>query len=214
MEACIWMALAATFGTWLVTALGAATVVFFSSPKEKTLNLMLGFSAGVMIAASFWSLLEPAIAQAERLPGLPAWLVATAGFLIGALFLWGSDKLVSRALGQVEAGGKKRVILLVLSITLHNIPEGLAVGVAFGALQNGYSPEALMGAVSVAVGRIFPRVRRCLCLCAGKGAAGAEAFSSARPQPWWNRWQGFWAPGWLLMCSGCCPMPCPLRREP
>ena len=134
MEACIWMALAATLGTWLVTALGAATVVFFSSPKEKTLNLMLGFSAGVMIAASFWSLLEPAIAQAERLPGLPAWLVATAGFLIGALFLWGSDKLVSRALGQVEAGGKKRVILLVLSITLHNIPEGLAVGVAFGAL--------------------------------------------------------------------------------
>ena len=149
MEACIWMALAATFGTWLVTALGAATVVFFSSPKEKTLNLMLGFSAGVMIAASFWSLLEPAIAQAESLPGLPAWLVATAGFLIGALFLWGSDKLVSRALGQVEAGGKKRVILLVLSITLHNIPEGLAVGVAFGALQNGHSPEALMGAVSV-----------------------------------------------------------------
>ena len=152
MEACIWMALAATLGTWLVTALGAATVVFFSSPKEKTLNLMLGFSAGVMIAASFWSLLEPAIAQAERLPGLPAWLVATAGFLIGALFLWGSDKLVSRALGQVEAGGMKRVILLVLSITLHNIPEGLAVGVAFGALQNGYSPETLMGAVSVAVG--------------------------------------------------------------
>ncbi|MBD8989855.1 MAG: ZIP family metal transporter, partial [Clostridiales bacterium] len=90
--------------------------------------------------------------QAESLPGLPAWLVATAGFLIGALFLWGSDKLVSRALGQVEAGGMKRVILLVLSITLHNIPEGLAVGVAFGALQNGYSPEALMGAVSVAVG--------------------------------------------------------------
>ena len=67
MEACIWMALAATLGTWLVTALGAATVVFFSSPKEKTLNLMLGFSAGVMIAASFWSLLEPAIAQAESL---------------------------------------------------------------------------------------------------------------------------------------------------
>ena len=152
MEACIWMALAATFGTWLVTALGAATVVFFSSPKEKTLNLMLGFSAGVMIAASFWSLLEPAIAQAERLPGLPAWLVATAGFLIGALFLGGSDKLVSRALGQVEAGGKKRVILLVLSITLHNIPEGLAVGVAFGALGTGASPDGLMGAVSIAVG--------------------------------------------------------------
>ena len=151
MEACIWMALAATFGTWLVTALGAATVVFFSSPKEKTLNLMLGFSAGVMIAASFWSLLEPAIAQAERLPGLPAWLVATAGFLIGALFLWGSDKLVSRALGQVEVGGKKRVILLVLSITLHNIPEGMAVGLAF-ALASVHGGLAAAAVLALGIG--------------------------------------------------------------
>lgn len=152
MEAFILMALAATLGTWLVTALGAATVVFFSSPKARALDLMLGFSAGVMIAASFWSLLEPAIARAEELAGPPAWLVATVGFLTGALFLWGSDKLVSRALQRVETGGKRRVILLVLSITLHNIPEGLAVGVAFGALQAGCTVEALMGAVSVAVG--------------------------------------------------------------
>ena len=152
MDTFVTMALIATLGTWLVTALGAATVVFFSSPRVRTLNLMLGFSAGVMIAASFWSLLEPAIARAEQMPGVPAWLVATAGFLTGALFLWGSDKLVSRALGGVESGGKRRIILLVLSITLHNIPEGLAVGVAFGALQRGCSTESLMGAVSVAVG--------------------------------------------------------------
>lgn len=152
MDSFVIMALIATLGTWLVTALGAATVVFFTSPRPRLLNLMLGFSAGVMIAASFWSLLEPAITRAEQQPGLPAWFIATAGFLTGALFLWASDKLVSRSLGKVESGGKRRIILLVLSITLHNIPEGMAVGVAFGALQQGCSMEALMGAVSVAVG--------------------------------------------------------------
>ena len=152
MNSFVLMAFAATLGTWFVTALGAATVVFFTSPRRKVLNLMLGFSAGVMIAASFWSLLEPAIARAEQMPGLPAWLIATAGFLTGALFLWASDKLVSRALGRVERDGVRRIILLVLSITIHNIPEGLAVGVAFGALQQGCSTESLMGAVSVAVG--------------------------------------------------------------
>ena len=152
MDSFVFMAFVATLGTWFVTALGAATVVFFTSPRVKVLNLMLGFSAGVMIAASFWSLLEPAIARAEQMPGAPAWLIATAGFLTGALFLWASDKLVSRALGRVERDGVRRIILLVLSITIHNIPEGLAVGVAFGALQNGYSAESLMGAVSVAVG--------------------------------------------------------------
>ena len=156
MDSFVLMAFVATLGTWFVTALGAATVVFFTSPRLKALNLMLGFSAGVMIAASFWSLLEPAIARAERMPGLPAWLVATAGFLTGALFLWASDKLVSRALGKVERDGVRRIILLVLSITIHNIPEGLAVGVAFGALQNGCSAQSLMGAVSVAVGIGLP----------------------------------------------------------
>ena len=152
MNSFVLMAFVATLGTWFVTALGAATVVFFTSPRVKVLNLMLGFSAGVMIAASFWSLLEPAIARAEQMPGPPAWLIATAGFLTGALFLWASDKLVSRALGRVERDGVRRIILLVLSITIHNIPEGLAVGVAFGALQQGCSTESLMGAVSVAVG--------------------------------------------------------------
>lgn len=153
------MALAATLGTWFVTALGAATVVFFTSPNPKSLNMMLGFASGVMIAASFWSLLQPAIQRAEATSSLPAYLVATMGFLLGALFLWASDKIVFFARGKAAiAGGRSnerrhRILMLILSITLHNIPEGLAVGVAFGALQkNGYEPEALMGAVSVAVG--------------------------------------------------------------
>ena len=153
------MALIATLGTWFVTALGAATVVFFTSPNPKGLNIMLGFASGVMIAASFWSLLQPAIARAEATSNLPAYLVATAGFLFGALFMWASDKVVSLARRKADiAEGKTnerlhRIIMLILSITLHNIPEGLAVGVAFGALQgSGYRTEALMGAVSVAVG--------------------------------------------------------------
>ncbi len=158
MDHFVLMALLATLGTWFVTALGAATVVFFTSPDPKGLNLMLGFASGVMIAASFWSMLQPAIERAEAAGGLPAYLVATAGFLLGALFLWGSDKVVSFARRRADnAQGMpnerlSRIVMLILSITLHNIPEGLAVGVAFGALRSGAAPEALMGAVSVAVG--------------------------------------------------------------
>ena len=152
------MALIATLGTWFVTALGAAMVVFFTSSNPKALNMMLGFAAGVMIAASFWSLLQPAIQRAEAASRLPAYLVATAGFLFGALFMWASDKAVSFARRRADrADGSTnerlhRIIMLILSITLHNIPEGLAVGVAFGALQKGCDTEHLMGAISVAVG--------------------------------------------------------------
>lgn len=155
----VFMAFLATLGTWAVTALGAATVVFFKSPNPKALNLMMGFASGVMVAASFWSLLQPAIERAEAASGPPAWFVATAGFLFGAVFMWGSDKMVSLTRRGVDAGeGREddrlnRIILLVLSITLHNIPEGLAVGVAFGALHNGnMSSEGIMGAVTIAVG--------------------------------------------------------------
>lgn len=155
MERFVWMALLATLGTWLVTALGAGLVVFFAEPNRKLLNGMLGFAAGVMIAASFWSLLQPAIERAEAAGGIPAYWVATAGFLLGAVFMWCSDKVVTaaqRRFLQVQQPRVNRIAMLVLSITLHNIPEGLAVGVAFGALQRGCTPEALMGAVSVAVG--------------------------------------------------------------
>jgi len=153
------MALIATFGTWFVTALGAATVAFFKSPNPRFLNIMLGFASGVMIAASFWSLLQPAIERAEEVSSLPAYFIATTGFLFGAFFMWISDKSVSFARRKVnniqEKLGERlnRIIMLILSITLHNIPEGLAVGVAFGALKNtGFSTEGLMGAVSIAIG--------------------------------------------------------------
>ncbi|MDO5548565.1 MAG: ZIP family metal transporter [Eubacteriales bacterium] len=159
MNNLVLMALIATLGTWFVTALGAATVVFFKSPNQKALNLMLGFASGVMIAASFWSLLQPAIERAEISSHLPAYFVATIGFLFGALFMWGSDKTVTFARKKADSTQGKpnerlnRIIMLVLSITLHNIPEGLAIGVAFGALQNGgFSTESLMGAIVIAVG--------------------------------------------------------------
>lgn len=159
MNNIVLMALIATLGTWSVTALGAATVVFFKTPNPKVLNIMLGFAAGVMIAASFWSLLQPAIEQAEAAGGTPAWLVATVGFLFGAFFMWGSDKIVSYSTAKANSTQGKpnerlnRIIMLILSITLHNIPEGLAVGVAFGTLRNGsYTMETLMGAVTIAIG--------------------------------------------------------------
>ncbi len=148
-QSVIW-ALIATLGTWFVTALGAATVVFFRSPSARALNRLMGFASGVMIAASFWSLLQPAVERAEQTT-FPAAVTVTAGFLTGALFLWASDKAVTYARRGCDAGNN-RVALLIASITLHNIPEGLAVGVAFGALQTRYTPDALAAAISVAVG--------------------------------------------------------------
>ena len=159
MDSIVLMALLATLGTWLVTALGAATVVFFRTPNPKVLNLMLGFASGVMIAASFWSLLQPAIERAEERLAVPAGFVVTAGFLCGAVFIWISDKVVTFMRRKVDSGGgspnKKfsRIMMLILSITIHNIPEGLAVGVAFGVLKNGVlSTESLMGAITIAIG--------------------------------------------------------------
>ena len=152
------MALIATLFTWFTTGLGAATVIFFKSTNQRLLNLLLGFAAGVMIAASFWSLLQPAIERAESTFSVPAWAIVTVGFLCGALFIWLSDKIVTHARkglrGAVESSDRfHRVFLLVLSITLHNIPEGLAVGVAFGALSSGGGGnEALWGAITIAVG--------------------------------------------------------------
>jgi ZIP family zinc transporter len=151
-------ALIATLFTWFLTALGAAMVFFFKSINRKVLDGMLGFAAGVMIAASYWSLLAPAIEMAEE-SDLPAWLPATAGFLLGGLFLWIADKILPHLhLGfpMAEAEGLKtswqRSVLLVLAITLHNIPEGLAVGVAFGALASNLPSATLAGAIALALG--------------------------------------------------------------
>ena len=158
MNDIVFYALLATLGTWLVTALGAATVVLFKSPNPKILNLMLGFAAGVMVAASFWSLLQPAIERAEAAGSMPAFLVATLGFLCGALFMWGSDKCVTyaqrrSALAQGEKNARlNRIILLVLSITLHNIPEGMAVGLAFALAAQHNDSSAYAAAMALAVG--------------------------------------------------------------
>jgi ZIP family zinc transporter len=152
-------ALLATIFTWFLTAVGAGAVFFFKDVNKRLLNGMLGFAAGVMIAASYWSLLAPAIALAEEEGSLPAWLPVAFGFLLGGGFLW----LVDRVLPHLhlgfplsEAEGIKtswqRSILLVLAITLHNIPEGLAVGVAFGAVANGIPGASLAGAAALALG--------------------------------------------------------------
>lgn len=151
-------ALIATTFTWLLTALGAALVFAFKTINRKLLDGMLGFAAGVMIAASFWSLLAPAIEMAAG-SGVPAWIPAVSGFLLGGLFLRMVDIILPHLhLGfpMEEAEGIKtgwqRSILLVLAITLHNIPEGLAVGVAFGALSADLPSATLAGAVALALG--------------------------------------------------------------
>jgi ZIP family zinc transporter len=125
--------------TWLVTALGAAVVFTTRSVNRKLLDGMMGFAAGVMIAASFWSLLVPSIEMAEA-QGLPGWIPAAIGFLLGGAFLRIADALLPHlhpGARRTEAEGIdttwRRATLLVLAITLHNIPEGLAVGVTFAA---------------------------------------------------------------------------------
>ena len=154
----VWQAFLATLFTWLLTALGAGVVFFFRTINRKLLDAMLGFAAGVMIAASYWSLLAPAIAMAEESGTLPPWVPATVGFMAGGIFLWSIDKILPHLhLGfPNEAEGIqtswRRSVLLVLAITLHNIPEGLAVGVAFGALAADIPTANLAGAVALALG--------------------------------------------------------------
>lgn len=150
-------ALLATLGTWAVTALGAATVIFFKYPSQKIMNLTLGFASGVMISAAYWSLLAPAIEKAEG-ASLPPYAVVTLGFLFGGIFMWGTDKIISlirrkeNTQSRAEISKRNRIFMSVFSITLHNIPEGLAIGVAFGALQHQMTPEGMMGAATLALG--------------------------------------------------------------
>ncbi|HUW60155.1 MAG TPA: ZIP family metal transporter [Candidatus Bathyarchaeia archaeon] len=154
----IWQALLATVFTWGMTAVGAAPVFFAKSYNPRVLDAMLGMAAGVMIAASFWSLLAPAIELSEMM-NVPGWLPATAGFLLGGAFLWVTDKILPHlhegfAHGQPEGikTSWQRSTLLVLAITLHNIPEGLAVGVAFGAAAASVDGATIGGAIALALG--------------------------------------------------------------
>lgn len=151
-------ALFGTLFTWGVTALGAAFVFLNKTVSRKVMVLMLGFAAGVMIAASFFSLLLPAIELSDSL-GIPGWMPAVFGFLAGGAFLYLIDKLLPHlhpGLNIDKSEGIKtswqRSILLVLAITLHNIPEGLAVGVAFGAVAAGIPAASLTGALALALG--------------------------------------------------------------
>ncbi len=148
----------ATCFTWFMTGLGAGLVFFFKQIRRTILDAMLGFAAGVMIAASFWSLLAPAIAMAER-SAVPAFLPAVIGFLLGGAFLRFIDFVLPHLhLHQpIEAAegvptSWRRSVLLIMAITIHNFPEGLAVGVAFGAVAAGLPEASLAGAVVLALG--------------------------------------------------------------
>lgn len=145
----------ATIFTWGITALGALTVCFFKNINKKVLSTILGFSAGVMIAASFWSLLSPSIELSEEL-GYIAWLLPTIGFITGGLFVLFSDKFLDKALKErgnlKNSKSLKRSILLVSAITIHNIPEGMAIGVAFGGIASGVPGVSLVSALMLAIG--------------------------------------------------------------
>lgn len=151
-------ALLATLFTWGVTAIGAAGVFVFRKVNQKVLDSMLGFAAGVMIAASFWSLLAPSITLAGRLKLIP-WVPPLIGFLGGGASLWIIDKLLPHLHIYAPSTSKEGVktnwhktMLLFLAITLHNIPEGLAIGVAFGAASIASSGATLANAITLAIG--------------------------------------------------------------
>ncbi len=149
-------ALYATLFTWFLTAFGASFVFFFKTMNRTLLDGMLGFTGGVMVAASYWSLLAPAIEMSEG-EGFVKVIPAAVGFLLGAIFLFGLDKTLPHLhINFKESEGIKspwqRTTLLVLAITLHNIPEGLAVGVLFGGVAAGIPEASIAGAVTLAIG--------------------------------------------------------------
>ena len=146
----------ATMFTWIVTAAGASLVFFFKTMNRAVLDGMLGFTGGVMVAASYWSLLAPAIEMSKG-EGFVKVIPAASGFLMGALFLFALDKTLPHLhINFKETEGIKspwqRTTLLVLAITLHNIPEGLAVGVLFGGVAAGIPEASIVGAVTLAIG--------------------------------------------------------------
>lgn len=165
MQHPIIQALYAGLFTWILTAIGASLVFLFNSSNRKVLDAALGFTGGVMIAASFWSLLSPAISAVEKqqelgITNLPIWFAPASGFLLGALFLYYLDKKVphlhlfeSVKNAEGPKTNLKKTELLVIAIALHNIPEGLAVGVAFGALAHGMDIGIeIGGAIALAIG--------------------------------------------------------------
>lgn len=145
-------ALLATLFTFSITLLGAAVVFFFKKINKTLLDAMLGFAAGVMIAASFFSLLDPAMIMAESL-NMNVWLVCSIGFILGGLLLFCNDKIFDKLLNKRKNNNSiKRSLMLIISITIHNIPEGLAVGVAFGSVAYNIDGATTLAACVLALG--------------------------------------------------------------
>ena len=145
-------ALIATLFTWAITSLGAAVVFIFKKMNKTTMDAMLGLSAGVMLAATFWSLLSPALEMAENLELTP-WLIVSLGVLSGGLLLYTGDKIFAKLTKKKSNSNSiKRSLMLIFSITLHNIPEGMAIGVAFGSVFYNLDGATLTSAVMLAIG--------------------------------------------------------------
>lgn len=145
----ILLAFLATLFTYIITILGASIVFLFKNFNQKILDIMMGFAGGVMIAASFWSLLAPAISLLEQL-NRPKYLETSIGFVLGGSFILLSDIFLSKKLKVEE--NKKKILLITSAVTLHNIPEGMAVGVAFGSLSLNIPEVSLIGASLLALG--------------------------------------------------------------
>lgn len=141
----IYYTILATLFTWGVTALGASLVMFFKSVNKNLMDAMLGFAAGIMISASFFSLISPALSMAGKNP------IVTIGFVFGGLFLFIGDKIYEHYSDNTN-DSLKRVIMLIFSITLHNIPEGMAIGVAFGSIKYGIDGATLASSIALALG--------------------------------------------------------------
>ena len=139
----------ATLFTFFITALGSALVFFFKKPNKTIMDAMLGLAGGVMISASFWSLLNPALEMADNLKLIP-WIIVTIGFLTGGIFLFVGDKIYDKL--NSKSKGNKMDFMLILSITLHNIPEGMAIGVAFGSVLYGLDGATILNACLLALG--------------------------------------------------------------
>lgn len=154
----IWLAFFAGLFTWLMTSFGASFVFFFKSISARVYTMMLGFAAGIMLAASFFSLILPAVEMAEQ-NGTTPWLPAAIGFLLGGFFLRIMDMVIPhlhlRSPDKNREGprtGLNRSWLMIFAVTIHNIPEGLAVGVAFGALASGIDSVNIMSAITLTIG--------------------------------------------------------------
>ena len=143
--------LIASIFTFLLTTLGSGVVFFFKKINKTLLDAMLGFASGVMISASFFSLLKPAIEMSINLKLIP-WITCSLGFMLGGLFLFISDKTFNKILNKKKNNKLKRIIMLMISITIHNIPEGLVIGVAFGSLIYNLDGANILSAIVLTLG--------------------------------------------------------------